>query len=151
MSAAELPNTPSGTLPLGRPLPNTRIPILDADGQPVPFGDHGELCIGGGGVARGYLNRADLTAERFIPDPSSADPGERLYRTGDRVRFLPDGNVEFCGRIDDQVKLHGYRVELGEIEAPCAIRPACETRWCSRARMRLPAIGSWSPMWSRSA
>ena len=120
---AELPNTPSGTLPLGRPLPNTRISIVDAAGQPVPFGDHGELCIGGGGVARGYLNRADLTAERFIPDPSSSDPGERLYRTGDRVRFLPDGNVEFGGRFDDQVKIRGYRVELGEIEATLRDQP----------------------------
>jgi iturin family lipopeptide synthetase A len=112
----ELPNTPSGTLPLGRPLPNTRIAIVDAAGQPVPFGDYGELCIGGGGVARGYLNRPDLTTERFISDPSSSDAGGRMYRTGDRVRFLPDGNVEFGGRFDHQVKIHGYRVELGEIE-----------------------------------
>jgi amino acid adenylation domain-containing protein/FkbM family methyltransferase len=120
---AELPDTPSGTLPLGTPLPNTRISIVDEAGQPVPFGDYGELCIGGGGVARGYLNRAALTAERFIPDPASSDPAERLYRTGDRVRLLPDGNVEFGGRFDDQVKIHGYRVELGEIEATLRAQP----------------------------
>jgi iturin family lipopeptide synthetase A len=112
-----LPTTPSGTLPLGRPLPNSRVYILDGDGQPVPIGDQGELCIGGGGVARGYLNRPDLTAEKFVPDLFSTDPEARLYRTGDVARYLPDGNVEFCGRLDHQIKLHGYRVELGEIEA----------------------------------
>jgi acyl carrier protein len=83
----------------------------------VPIGEQGELCIGGRGVARGYLNRPDLTAEKFVADPFSPDPEARLYRTGDRARYLPDGNIEFCGRIDHQIKLHGYRVELGEIEA----------------------------------
>jgi amino acid adenylation domain-containing protein/FkbM family methyltransferase len=112
-----LPNTRSGTLPLGRPLPNSRVYILDGDGQPVPIGDQGELCIGGCGVARGYLNRPDMTAEKFVPDPFSTDPGARLYRTGDFARYLPDGDVEFFGRLDHQIKLHGYRVELGEIEA----------------------------------
>ena len=112
-----LPNTRSGTLPLGRPLPNSRVYILDGDGQPVPIGDQGELCIGGGGVARGYLNRPDMTAGKFVPDPFSTDPEARLYRSGDLARYLPDGDVEFCGRLDHQIKLHGYRVELGEIEA----------------------------------
>lgn len=113
----QLPSTQSGTLPLGRPLPNSRMYILDERGQPVPIGVAGELFIGGSGVGRGYLNRPDLTAEKFVPDPFSPDPGARLYRTGDRARYLPDGNIEFCGRLDDQVKIHGYRIELGEIEA----------------------------------
>jgi amino acid adenylation domain-containing protein len=112
----QLPNTRSGTLPLGRPLPNSRIYLLDGEGRSVPIGDQGELYIGGCGVARGYLNRPDLTAEKFVPDPFSPDPRARLYRTGDLGRCLPDGSIEFCGRIDYQVKLHGYRVELGEIE-----------------------------------
>ena len=102
-----LPVTPSGTLPLGKPLANARIHLLDSEGRPVPPGEQGEICIGGGGVARGYLNRPELTAEKFAGG---------LYRTGDLGRCLPDGNIEFCGRVDHQVKLHGYRVELGEIE-----------------------------------
>ena len=116
-AGARLPDTRSGTLPLGRPLPNSRVYILDGNGQPVPVGDQGELCIGGSGVARGYLNRPELTAEKFVADPFNAAPGAHMYRTGDVARYLPDGNVEFCGRVDHQIKLHGYRVELGEIEA----------------------------------
>jgi amino acid adenylation domain-containing protein/FkbM family methyltransferase len=111
----ELPVTQSGTLPLGNPLPNIRVHILDASGRPTPIGEQGELHIGGRGVGRGYLGRPDLTAEKFIRDPFDA-PEERLYRTGDVARALPDGSLEFCGRLDDQIKLHGYRVELGEIE-----------------------------------
>jgi amino acid adenylation domain-containing protein/FkbM family methyltransferase len=110
-----LPSTRSGTLPLGRPLPNSRIYILDEHGQSVPIGVEGELHIGGLGVSRGYLNRPDLTAEKFLPDPFSPDPEGRMYRTGDMARYLPDGDIEFCGRMDDQVKIHGYRIELGEI------------------------------------
>src|SRR6185295_18969920 len=108
--------TASGTLPLGTPLANSRVCILGPDGQPVPAGEQGELCIGGRGVGRGYLNRPELTADRFVRDPAGADASARLYRTGDLGRSLPDGSIEFCGRIDHQVKLHGYRVELGEIE-----------------------------------
>ena len=111
-----VPSTRSSTLPLGRPLPNACVYLLDADGRRVAMGEQGELCIGGRGVARGYLNRPELTAEKFVPDPFGAEPGARLYRTGDLARCLPDGDIEFCGRIDHQVKLHGYRVELGEIE-----------------------------------
>ncbi len=111
-----LPNTRSGTLPLGRPLPNSRIYILDASGQPVSVGAEGEIFIAGSGVARGYLKRPDLTAQRFVPDHFNPEADGRMYRTGDLGRYLPDGNIEFCGRIDDQVKIHGYRIELGEIE-----------------------------------
>jgi len=111
-----MPNTRSGTLPLGTPLPNVSIHILDGEGRPVATGEQGELCIGGQGVARGYLNRPDLTTSKFVADPFSTDPGARLYRTGDLARYLPDGTVEFCGRIDDQVKIHGYRIEPGEID-----------------------------------
>src|SRR5690242_10169778 len=103
---SQLPTTRSGTLPLGTALPNTSVHILDAAGQPVPVGEQGELCIGGSGVGRGYLNRPELTAEKFVPDPF-ADAPARLYRTGDVARVLPDGDIEFCGRLDDQVKLHG--------------------------------------------
>jgi amino acid adenylation domain-containing protein len=116
-AGAPLPRTASGTLPLGFALPGSRIHLLDGERRPVAPGEKGELYVGGAGVGRGYLNRPELTAEKFLPDPFSADAHARLYRTGDLARALPDGSLEFCGRIDDQVKLHGYRVELGEIEA----------------------------------
>ncbi len=103
------------TLLLGQPLPNTRGYVLDREMEPLPIGAVGELCIGGAGVARGYLNMPDLTAEKFIPDQFSLRQGARLYTTGDLVRYLTDGNAEFLGRSDDQVKFHGYRVELNEI------------------------------------
>ncbi|HEY0603581.1 MAG TPA: amino acid adenylation domain-containing protein [Herpetosiphonaceae bacterium] len=109
---------------IGRPIANTRLYVLDQQGDLVSIGAPGELYIGGEGVAQGYLNRPDLTAERFLPDPFGDDPGARLYRTGDRVRYLPDGRLAFLGRIDHQVKLRGLRIELGEIEAVLARHPA---------------------------
>ncbi len=111
------PGGERGMVPIGRPVANTSIHILDADLQAVAPGEPGELHIGGVQVARGYLNRPELTAEKFIPDPFSDDPRARLYKTGDLARFLPDGNVEYLGRLDFQVKIRGFRIELGEIEA----------------------------------
>ncbi len=128
---------PGGEVPVGKPIANTQTLVLDSRRQLVPVGVVGQLHIGGAGVARGYLNRPDLTAERFIPDPFagrddpsgrlrvSADvPSERLYRTGDLARWRPDGNLEFLGRGDGQVKVRGFRVELGEIETALAAYPA---------------------------
>ncbi len=115
----ELPSV----LPIGRPIANTSIYILDADRLPVPVGVPGEIYIGGLGVARGYRERLDMTAEKFIADPFGTDSAGRLYKTGDLARFLPDGNIEFLGRLDNQVKIRGFRVERGEIEAALSQHP----------------------------
>ncbi|HWP42473.1 MAG TPA: amino acid adenylation domain-containing protein, partial [Blastocatellia bacterium] len=112
------------TVPIGRPIGRIQTYILDRHLQPVPIGVPGELHIGGVGLAQGYLRRPDLTAERFIPNPFSDQPGGRLYKSGDLARYLPDGNIEFLGRIDQQVKLRGMRIELGEIESLLSQHPA---------------------------
>ncbi|HEX2094113.1 MAG TPA: amino acid adenylation domain-containing protein, partial [Longimicrobiaceae bacterium] len=111
------------TPPIGRPIAGTRVYVLDDGGAPVPPGLPGELCIGGAGVARGYLGRPELTAERFVPDPFSPEPGARMYRTGDRVRWLPRGELEYLSRIDQQVKVRGFRVEPREVEAALETYP----------------------------
>lgn len=116
-----------GRVALGRPIGNTQLYVLDRQLCPVPVGVPGELYIGGTGVARGYLNRPELTAERFIPDPFRQLPGARLYKTGDLVRYRPDGTLEFLGRLDHQVKMRGFRIELGEIEAVLQQHPAVQT------------------------
>jgi amino acid adenylation domain-containing protein len=108
---------------IGHPLANTEVYILDQSLQPVPIGVPGELYIGGDGLARGYLHRLELTAEKFIRHPFSPVPEARLYKTGDLVRYLPDGSIEFLGRLDHQVKLRGHRIELGEIESVLGIHP----------------------------
>lgn len=113
--------------PIGRPMDNTQTYVLDEYGRPVPAGVVGELYIGGAGLARGYLLRPDLTAERFLPHPWSSQPGMRLYRSGDLARYHSDGQIEFLGRRDQQVKLRGYRIELGEIEATLAQYPGVAT------------------------
>jgi amino acid adenylation domain-containing protein len=108
------------SIPIGRPIANTRVYILDAHREPVPIGVAGELFIAGAGVAAGYINQPALTAERFLADPFTEDPHQNMYQTGDLARYLPDGNVEFLGRADDQVKIRGFRIELGEVEAVLA-------------------------------
>jgi thioesterase domain-containing protein len=114
----------TGSIPIGRPIANTQLYILDRRQHPVPLGVPGELYIGGAGLARGYLKSPGLTAERFIPNPFSKGPGGRLYRTGDLCVYLSDGNIEYLGRIDHQVKIRGFRIELGEIEEVLAQHPS---------------------------
>jgi amino acid adenylation domain-containing protein len=106
-----------GRVPIGRPIANSLVLLLDADMNLAPIGVPGEIYIAGEGLARCYLNRPDLTAEKFVPDPFSSRAGDRLYRTGDRARYLPDGNLDFLGRIDNQVKIRGFRIELAEVES----------------------------------
>ncbi|HKS08544.1 MAG TPA: amino acid adenylation domain-containing protein [Pyrinomonadaceae bacterium] len=117
------PQESATTVPIGRSIPNVQTYVLDEHFQPAPIGVRGELYIGGEGVARGYRNNAAQTAERFVPHPYSTEPGERLYATGDLVRYLPSGELEFLGRGDQQIKVRGYRIELGEIEAALSEHP----------------------------
>ncbi|MES2939619.1 MAG: non-ribosomal peptide synthase/polyketide synthase [Pseudomonadota bacterium] len=138
------PSTDLLSVPIGRPIANCTVHLLDPLGHPVPIGATGEICIGGEGVARGYLNQPELTAERFVHDPFSETAGARLYRTADLARHLPDGSIEFLGRNDAQVKIRGYRVELGEIEArllecPGVREAAVLAREDSRGGQRLVA------------
>ncbi|MFJ4093923.1 amino acid adenylation domain-containing protein [Kitasatospora sp. NPDC089913] len=121
-TCAELPDAPEAVR-IGRPIANTRALVLDRRRRPLPIGVPGELHLGGDGLAEGYLDRPELTAERFVDDPFGA-PGDRLYRTGDLVAWSPDGELEFLGRIDDQVKIRGHRIELGEVEAALLTHPA---------------------------
>jgi amino acid adenylation domain-containing protein/non-ribosomal peptide synthase protein (TIGR01720 family) len=122
---AHLPKTIAQTPPIGRPISNTQAYVLDAHLQPVPMGVIGELYLGGEGLARCYWNRPDLSAEKFVPNPFSS--GKRLYKTGDRARYLPTGELEFLGRIDHQIKLRGFRIELGEVEFAIEQHPEIET------------------------
>jgi amino acid adenylation domain-containing protein len=119
-SMAQSDRTPT----IGRPIANTQVYLLDKNLQPVPVGIPGEIYVGGAGLARGYLNHPDQTILAFIPNPFSNTPSRRLYKTGDLGRYLPDGNIEFLGRLDDQVKIRGFRIELGEIEAVLGQHPA---------------------------
>nr|WTA65557.1 amino acid adenylation domain-containing protein [Micromonospora sp. NBC_00855] len=135
-SAAHLPA--EAPLPIGRPFPNNRVYVLDAHGEPVPAGVVGELYLGGAGVAPGYHQRPELTAERFVDDPYAPEPGARMYRTGDAARFHADGTVDFLGRLDDQVKVNGYRIELGEVEAALGALPGVAS--CAVA-VHTPASG----------
>ena len=137
-SYACYPSIVGATAPTGPPISNTQIYVMDGSLYSVPVGVSGELYIGGEGLSLGYLNRADLTAERFVPNPYSTEPGARLYKTGDLVKYLPDGNMEYLGRLDHQVKIRGFRIELGEIESAllqhASVHEAVVLAWRGRAR-----------------
>ena len=142
--------SPLTCVPIGRPIANTQIYLLDRELRPVPVGVAGELYIAGAGLARGYNNRADLTAEKFIPDPFSSEPGARMYCSGDLARYLPDGAIDFLGRADQQVKLRGQRIELGEIEGaldqhPSVLQSAVVLHADARGGQRLVAYATTEP------
>src|SRR5205085_6389606 len=137
-------------VPIGRPIANTHIYLLDRELRPVPVGVAGELYIAGAGLARGYMNRADLTAEKFIPDPFSSEPGARMYNSGDLARYLPDGAIDFLGCVDQQVNLRGQRIELGENEAvldqhPSILQSAVILHTDARGEQRLVAYVTTEP------
>ena len=144
------PNYPLQAVPIGKPIANTRAYVLDRHRQLVPEGVPGELYLGGTQVARGYLNRPDLTAEKFVPDLFVDEAESRLYKTGDLVRWLPDGNLEFLGRLDDQVKIRGFRIELGEVESCLRRHPAIHDVVIV-AREDTRATSVWWPIsWQRA-
>ncbi len=134
---ARVPRTASAPPAIGRPLAATRAYVVAEDGEAQPVSVPGELYLGGAGLARGYLHRPDLTAERFLPDPFAVEPGVRLYRTGDRVRWTAAGELEFLGRLDHQVKIRGFRIELGEIEAVLRALPGVREAVVARPRGRI--------------
>src|SRR5581483_9499577 len=113
---SQVHSTQVGSSPIGRAIPDLQVNLLDQFQHLAPIGTPAEIYVGGAGVARGYLHRPELTAERFIPHPFSQEPGARLYKSGDLARYRGDGSLEYLGRIDEQVKIRGYRIELGEIE-----------------------------------
>ena len=129
------PDSPLKCIPIGKPIANSELYVLNSRLQPAPIGVPGELYIGGVQVARGYLNCQELTAEHFVLDPFSQRPGARLYKTGDLARYLPDGAIDYLGRLDFQVKLHGYRIELGEIESALIELEAVEAAVASLVKL----------------
>jgi amino acid adenylation domain-containing protein len=140
----------NGRVPIGRPISNVQVYVLDERGQPTPLGIPGELYVGGDGLARGYWHSPDLTAKKLVPNPFDARSGARLYRTGDRARFLPDGTLEYLGRLDNQVKIRGVRIELSEIEATLRAHPAIReaavvARQTQRGELRLVAYVVQNP------
>ena len=138
--AREVPVWSTPVVTLGQPLPNVTVRVLDEALQPVPAGVTGELCVAGRGLAQAYVGRPDLTADRFVPDPLGDTPGGRLYRTGDRVRYREDGTLEFLGRFDQQLKLHGVRIEAGEIEAHLRRHPLVRAAVVTTVRRPAPVL-----------